>query len=379
MESSIPPTKSEKQSGAPLERLHKKKMAETIPKPTSTEFSEPHQTTSILQTEQTEQEPTIVLPKSTSSRESKIDVAMRNQIYSSRAITVEIDTLRDLMPKLRKEIQTYSINECQLIKELEKKLPSCQEHKDVRLNLVLEEIQRLRLNRRRTLAKLKESIVKVVELQSRMEITSYEAGEIFWDGKISRLTDEKYQELDIFTPVIEEKDSKKNFNPAPVSHFMADGQTMSISVNPTTQSQTSKQSEQGYLTELARDVNAAHAESKKISNPEQKLVQKNSTHELYNINNPSPRTEQIESQTTENDILTSQSNVDVRGFESEHRNDIDFEKVVAEAQKQAERSKIITRRGILIAVVPPAAVASLLILDWLTGIFSRSLGSLFGG
>jgi archaellum component FlaD/FlaE len=53
---------------------------------------------------------------------------------------------------------------------------------------------------------------------------------------------------------------------------------------------------------------------------------------------------------------------------------LDIEKVVSEAQKRALRTRLITRKGILLASIPPAAVAGLLIFDWLTGILSRSLG-----
>jgi hypothetical protein len=53
---------------------------------------------------------------------------------------------------------------------------------------------------------------------------------------------------------------------------------------------------------------------------------------------------------------------------------LDIEKVVSDAQKQALRTRLITRKGILLASIPPAAVAGLLIFDWLTGILSRSLG-----
>ena len=58
---------------------------------------------------------------------------------------------------------------------------------------------------------------------------------------------------------------------------------------------------------------------------------------------------------------------------------IDFEKIVADAQKQAEWRRKITKKGLLIAALPPAAVISaILLLDWLTGFFSSSLGALFG-
>jgi hypothetical protein len=169
MESRIPPVKSDKESGTHFGRMHKKASEPSESRPPSLAASAP-----IPQSVEKDAEQVVVLPKLFSDGAgSKLDAAMKNQVSSSRAVTVEIDTLRDIMPKLRKEIHTYSINECLLIKELEKKLPSCQEHKDVRLNMVLEEIHRLRMNRRKTLLKLKESIVKVVELRSRMEITSY--------------------------------------------------------------------------------------------------------------------------------------------------------------------------------------------------------------
>src|SRR4029079_9445967 len=151
---------------------------------------------------------------------SRLDLEMRNQTSSARGMTVEISTLRDLMPKLRKEIQTYTINECQLVKELENKLPSCQEHKDIRLNLVLDEIHRLRENRRRTLTRLTESIVKVVGIQSRLEAASYDAGEIFWDRRIANLSGSEYHRLDVFTPF--EEDPKGSKTPDIFNEIMGD-------------------------------------------------------------------------------------------------------------------------------------------------------------
>ena len=384
MESNVPPAKSDKEFGAPLERPRKRKTAEAAPMPSVSESSEPRTLTSDIPVEQKGQESTIVLPEASTrsfpSGESRIDIAMRNQISSSRATTVELDTLRDLMPKLRKEVHTYSINECQLIKELEKKLPSCHEHKDVRLNLVLEEIQRLRLNRRRTLAKLKESTVKIVELQSRMEITSYEAGEVFWDGRITKISDDRYQKLDVFTSAIEEKESRENFSPTPVTHFMTDNQTLSMSVNARTQGQIHTRREQGYLTELANDVSAAYEETKKMSGQGQSMISPKPAQEAFTTYSPAAASEKVEAPTFANNTLENSLITEAPAIGGQQSNDlIDFEKVVADAQKQAARRRKITKKGLLIAVVPPAAVIGILLLDWATGIVSRSLGPLFWG
>jgi hypothetical protein len=162
MESRALPKKSHKQSDEGSE-LANKKVVESFSNAINSKSSGLNQTTSAIQNNESNGQVTkdLVL-RELSPAASRLDLEMRNQISSARGMTVEISTLRDLMPKLRKEIQTYTVNECQLVKELENKLPSCQEHKDIRLNLVLDEIHRLRENRRRTLTRLTESIVKVV-------------------------------------------------------------------------------------------------------------------------------------------------------------------------------------------------------------------------
>lgn len=391
MESSIPAVKSNGESGPSYGLAQKKKASEIT-------GNQSPLAVSPVPTVEKEQERIAVLPKSFSRVESKLDTAMKNQISSSRAITVEIDTLRDIMPKLRKEIQTYSINECLLIKELERKLPSCQEHKDVRLDMVLEEIQRLRMNRRKTLSKLKESIVKVVELQSRMEVTSYEAGEIFWDGRISRLSSETYHVLDDFAPSLSkgtEEEKEEDFSPADISNFKADSGTLSVSVkntNTVTLSKTRKYSEQGYA-EQTTDT-ASHASLSNISNLAHKTAQKNEYgKELGMQFIESPLTEQLSTNKTETaysamippvQSLSIQSNpiAELTGKQVDSENDAneipDIEMLVSEAQKQAQWRKLITRKGIMLTLIPPAVVAGLLVVDWLTGIVSKSLSLPFG-
>jgi hypothetical protein len=402
MESRIPPVKSDKESGTHIGRMHKKTSEHSESQPPSLAASAPVPSSVEKETEQV-----VVLPKLFSDGAgSKIDAAMKNQVSSSRAVTVEIDTLRDIMPKLRKEIHTYSINECLLVKELEKKLPSCQEHKDVRLNMVLEEIHRLRMNRRKTLLKLKESIVKVVELRSRMEITSYEAGEIFWDARISKLSGETFRELDIFIPASatgEGEEGDADFSPSRISNPKGDSRTLSISVKnayAAARTQPSKRIEQEYLTEQTRDPATTYANVNITSNLTQGTVQKNEEYtspqpwKQSGENRRSLGTEQLSINSAEiaapiPPTILGQSSPDAK-LPIEHYDladskakaisemgtdpTLDIEKVVSDAQKQALRTRLITRKGILLASIPPAAVAGLLIFDWLTGILSRSLG-----
>lgn len=401
MESSIPPIKSDKEFVESMERSRKRKTAgiSAIQGAANT-MQTPAAPSNAPVRPMEEQESTnpVVLPAEPSEQshssgpENKIDASMRNQISSSRATTVELDSLRDLMPKLRKEINTYSINECQLIKELEKKLPSCYEHKDVRLNIVLEEIQRLRLNRRRALSRLKESTVKIVELQARMELTSYEAGEVFWNRKISSLSDDRYSSLDVFTNTIEEKESKENFSTTPLAFSIAN-ELGSISASAAARRQNNQvaktRSEQGYLTEMASGASATYAQA---DTSEDVKFQKN----LYlqsaiidavsnSSNNSVPQAAENATRTSDN-VASELASLTPEGNTQQTNNlytdvsGIDFEKVVAEAQKQAQWRRKITKKGILIAALPPAAViGSILLLDWLTGIFSTTLGSLFGG
>ena len=398
MESRIPPVKSDKESGTHIGRMHKKASEHSESKPPSLAASAP-----VPQSVEKETEQVVVLPKLFSDGAgSKLDAAMKNQVSSSRAVTVEIDTLRDIMPKLRKEIHTYSINECLLVKELEKKLPSCQEHKDVRLNMVLEEIHRLRMNRRKTLLKLKESIVKVVELRSRMEITSYEAGEIFWDARISKLSGETFRELDIFipSPAAGEEEGEDNFSPSHISNPKGDSRTLSISVkNPNTTART-QPSKQEYLTEQTHDPATTYTNVNITSDLTQGTLHKNDEYSSAQLwrqsgeNRQSLGTDQLSINSAEiatpiPPTILGRSSLDAK-LATDHNDladskakaisemgtdaTLDIEKVVSDAQKQALRTRLITRKGILLASIPPAAVAGLLIFDWLTGILSRSLG-----
>jgi len=390
MESGVQPVKSDKEIVESSEKSRKRKMSGSPTGQGAARSSAP-----IMSREQ-ESVTTIVLPEepieqsNQTESQNKIDAAMRNQISSSRATTVELDSLRDLMPKLRKEINTYSINECQLIKELEKKLPSCYEHRDVRLNIVLEEIQRLRINRRRALAKLKEATVKIIELQARMEMTSYEAGEVFWNGKISRLSEEKYAKPDMFTDLIEEKESKENFSfPSLGPSVGTFGSSPAGILDKIPENRGANTGgTQGYVTEMASGASTATYAQADIS--EDATIQKNmmiqsaiieavskgsskpvaeGPQQASSIKFEAPDTSSIPQ--PESSPQSNNPRIDGSG--------IDFEQLVADAQKQAGWRAKFTKKGILLAVIPPAAaISAILVLDWLTGIVSNTLGALFG-
>lgn len=402
MESTVPSKKSDKEFVEINDRVRKRKAIETstIQGVVNNTESPPAAIsgTPIAQEGQESQlTSTIVLPEQAplkpepSATEKKIDIAMRNQISSSRATTVELDALKDLMPKLRKEINTYSINECQLIKELEKKLPSCYEHKDVRLNIVLEEIQRLRLNRRRALAKLKEATVKIVELQSKMELTSYEAGEIFWNGKISKMSDEKYSKLEEFTESIQEKESSVNFSLTPAALGMRN-ESRSMSADTTVSSAhhniySQMNGDRGSFAELSSSVATSRDLAELLSEGIKKqggsmhprIVDETSSRNIQTL-----KSSELSTLPNNNNVDVGPSFIQAESVQSSgsqgNDTEIDFGKMLAEAQKQAEWRRKITKKGIMIAVIPPAAViGGIILLDWLTGIFSTTLGALFGG
>lgn len=321
--------------------------------------------------------------------DGRIDNARKTQISTSRAITVELNTLRDLMPKLKREIHTYSINECQLVKELETKLPSCLEHKDVRLNLVLEEIQRLRINKRKALRRLNESQIRIVELESGMELSSYEAGELFWDSKITRLSGGDYSaRLNILAAaIIEEKKSKENFSFTPVTRatsYEAANSESSITTTGTTQSgMAGRKSGQGYIIESTRNVTPHKVAAKTPDVKNQSMMLGAAARIAPNTNNSAT---EVAATGAEADRLnnsqsgTSSLNLHEKGHKQAEPSagQIDLEKIVTEAQRRREAHRNFRKRNLLIAILPVGVVVGLLVLDWQTGFLSTLLSPLIG-
>jgi hypothetical protein len=371
MESRVLPKKSQKQSDEASELEHRKEVT-NFPSVTISKSSEVNQNTSDSQDNESNEQVVDTVLRELPSAASRLDLEMRNQISSARGMTVEINTLRDLMPKLRKEIQTYTVNECQLVKELEKKLPSCHEHKDIRLNLILDEIQRLRINRRRTLTRLTESIVKVIGIQSRLEAASYDAGEIFWDRRISNLSGSEYQKLDIFTPF--EVRSEGNDTLDTFSDFMGDSKTKSRSSERESTTAPSNTSDQGLLTELSMSAKQENFETREHLFQQPKFGSEHPTIPPTRMDKANPKIEREMNQAA----LTDESSAN---HQQTKRSDmgspatIDIEDVIAQAQKEAKPREV-NRRTAFLVIAIPAAVVGLLILDNLTRIISRSL---FGG
>lgn len=352
-----------------------------------------------------------------SRRSAEINPALRNQMSTSRAMTVELGTLRDMMPKLKREVHIYSINECQLVKELEKKLPSCNEHKDVRLNLILEEIQRIRLNRRRALEKLKESQVKIAELEFRMELSSYQAGEIFWDGKISKLSDEKYNNLESFTQKIEEKQSQENFAPTPIiDNITRKGMLNERDENLKTLELESradienrrrfKLPTEGTFTQDGLEAKTSLGEGGRTQNM---LVHATSP-SVLETPNPSVYVTSIGSMPSTNanavldaenktfatgnsPLLTGEDDLHSRilaqklankglaeqGGKGEFGESLkEIDDIVAEAHQQKSLLGKIKRKGFILYAIPASAAVGMLLVEWQTKAISTYLGPLLG-
>lgn len=106
--------------------------------------------------------------------------------------SVELSALRDIIPRIRHEIRAYTISECQYVRELERKLPATRSSGEVRLHLVMEQIERLRMHRRNALDELSRSNVRIAELESKKERASYDAGELYWNTRINELENKYY-------------------------------------------------------------------------------------------------------------------------------------------------------------------------------------------
>jgi hypothetical protein len=320
--------------------------------------------------------------------DGRIDAEMKTQVSMSRAITVELNTLRDMMPKLKREIHTYSINECQLVKELEAKLPSCHEHGDVRLNLVLEEIQRLRINKRRALRRLKESQVRVVELESGMESSSYEAGELFWDSRITKLTGGEYSaRLNILAAaIIEEKKAKENFSftPAtsPISYKASSSDSRTITTGMTQSNMVSKKSGQGYVIESTRRATVYKIPANTSDGKYQNMVDPNERVVPIMNNSVSGGNAMTSKAAHQNNSQSGAEllNLHESGQEQVGRSTckLDLEKMVTEARRRRDLHKNFRKRNYLIAVLPVLAVVGLLLFDWQTGLFSTVLSPIIG-
>jgi hypothetical protein len=318
------------------------------------------------------------------SEHARVD-AMKSHISMSRAITVELNTLRDMMPKLRREIHTYSMNECQLVKELEKQLPECHEHKDVRLNLVLAEIQRLRINKRRALRRLRDSQVRAVELECSMESSSYEAGELFWDSKISTLSRGDYSaRLNVVaTAIIEEKRAKENSSFAPVtrsaSHEASSSESNMMTPGATQSNALGRKNVQGYFIESTRNAPMYRVQPKAFEVKNQTMagtsarVTPNENSSLSEANVASTET------THENSSQSRTSSLNLHEQAARRTGHLDLEKMVTEARrKEQHRSFTFKRFGLLIAVLPVSTVVGLLLLDWQTGFMSWLFSPILG-
>ena len=392
MEPNVQPIKSHSDNVISPEKSRKRKGVEAESVPELNTVIKPEPQTNILPSTPSESDritPVMTDEPSQSGgdgRDGRIDVGMRTQVSMSRAMTVELNTLRDIMPKLKREIHTYSINECQLVKELETKIPACHEHRDVRLNLVLEEIQRLRINKRRALRRLKESQVRIVELESGMESSSYEAGELFWDSRITKLTSGDYSaRLNILAAaIIEEK--KANFSFTPATHpssYAASSESNVMTTGKTQSSMMNRKSSQGYFIESTRNAAMYGIATKKSDEKFQNTVVGRSASIVTNMNNSVSRVStnsQGEAHQNNSQSNASILNPHELGHEQVGRSmdKIDLEKMVTEARRRRDLHKNFRKRNFLIAIVPVAAVVGLLLLDWQTGFLSRALSIILG-
>jgi len=102
-------------------------------------------------------------------------------------VSVELSTLRDMVPRLRKEIQIYAVNESQYMRELEKKLPHCRGIGEIRMQMTIDQIDRLREHKISALDELAQLTAKITELEYRKERNSYEAGEEQWNSRLTEL------------------------------------------------------------------------------------------------------------------------------------------------------------------------------------------------
>ena len=102
-------------------------------------------------------------------------------------VSVELSTLRDMVPRLRKEIRTYAVNESQYMRELEKKLPHCRGIGEIRMQMTIDQIDRLREHKISALDELAQLTTKITELEYRKERNSYEAGQVQWNTRLTEL------------------------------------------------------------------------------------------------------------------------------------------------------------------------------------------------
>jgi hypothetical protein len=102
-------------------------------------------------------------------------------------VSVELGTLKDMVPRLRREIRNYAVSESQFMRELEKKLPHCRGIGEIRMQMTIDQIDRLRDHKKVALDQLAQLSAKITELEYRKERNSYEAGEVQWNLRLTEL------------------------------------------------------------------------------------------------------------------------------------------------------------------------------------------------
>ena len=344
--------------------------------------------------------------KNATPAQQTISLGMRNQMSSSRAMTVELNTLKDMTPKLMREVHTYTISECQHVKELEKNLPFCREHRDVRFSLVLEEIHRLRANRGQTLDKLRETHVKIAELEFRLELSSFQAGEIFWDQKLAQLAQASSVDLSSSSAPNSSKEFRPNFEYAPVTESIKtsakDANTVgrygleALASNPQVVNQKVESGERGLMEYGDKVIiDATPSQGGKLESLKESMIEsiesyrkeKQSSSGLetqsqatFDVTASSPKKTSdlgpiLGAQQYRNSAPNSETTHQANALE-EHAVGAAFppteiDELISNVEKAKRQSSKLQRKLLLFSAIPSAALVGLLILELETKVISN--------
>lgn len=104
-----------------------------------------------------------------------------------RRVADELTTIQDIMTGIRNEVDAYSKLEHRYVHELEKKLPKSEGMGDIRMQLTVDQLEKIRAYRRNALDQLTEMNEKIAALEARVERIAFEAEEAELNSKLQEL------------------------------------------------------------------------------------------------------------------------------------------------------------------------------------------------
>jgi hypothetical protein len=151
-------------------------------------YSDPEMITGENKPSETSKELTLNKHSNTRSRRS---LSSLSRISSSPLhfgrVADELTTIQDIMTGIRNEVDAYSKLEHRYVHELEKKLPKSEGMGDIRMQLTVDQLEKIRAYRRNALDQLTEMNEKIAALEARVERIALEAEEAELNSKLQEL------------------------------------------------------------------------------------------------------------------------------------------------------------------------------------------------